>query len=167
MYSDPILKKYIDLIKAKNGEIKAAYQGDPIKIPASSLPCIIVSRQETRAQQITNAEDQHAMGIIITVVSDIRAELSTAVGEDRIAKGISKLYDMVEGRDDATFILKPTSILQILRSNQLVDSAHNLRTDLSSVTRIDYGSTLRQRQPELWSVEARIQIIAQFIQVRA
>jgi hypothetical protein len=47
-----------------------------------------------------------------------------------------------------------------------VDTAHNLRTDLASVTRVDYGQTLRDRAAEQWSIEARVDFIAHFSQVR-
>lgn len=165
MYSDSVLKKYIDIIKASNGKIKAYFQGDPVRIPTSSLPCVIVTKSETRVGQITNAEDEHGMGITITVITDIRQDLSTNENDAALVEGVSSLYDIVEGRND-DYTLKSTSILDILRSNQLLDVANNLRTDLSSITRIDYGQSLRQRQPELWSVEARIEIVAQFIQIR-
>lgn len=165
MYEDPIIKKYIALIKANNGDIRGYYEGDPVKIPASMLPCCIISKSATRVAQTTNAEDAHEIALNITIVSDIRPELSTEESINAIAPGIASLYKLVEGRDD-NYKLLPTSILGILRTNQLVDVANNLRTDLSSVTRIDYGQTLRQRNPEMWSVEARIEIVADFIQIR-
>lgn len=165
MYKDPIIQKYIELIKAKNKDIRAYYEGDPVKIPASMLPCCIISKSQTRAGQVTNAEDGHEIGLNITIVTDIRQELSTDQSINAVAPGIAKLYEIVEGRD-SNYALLGTSILGILRTNQLVDVAHNLRTDLQSLTRIDYGSTLRQRNPEMWSVEARIEIVVNFIQVR-
>lgn len=165
MYSDSILEKYINIIKAANGEFKTFYQGDPVRIPNSCLPCVIVAKSQTQAAQTSSSEDEHSVGIVITVVTDIRAELSTGENDSKIAEGVSKLYDLVEGRN-ADYSLKATSLLDILRSNQLLDVANNLRTDLSTPTRVDYGQTLRQRNPELWSVEARIEIVAQFIQTR-
>lgn len=165
MYNDPIIQKYIELIKSKCGDYKAFYQGDPIKIPASMLPCCIISKTASRAGPLNSAEDQHEIALTFTIISDIRQELSTAEDIAKVAPGIAKLYDLVEGRN-ANYTLKATSILQILRNNQLVDVANNLRTDLKTVTRIDYGQTLRNRNPAMWSVEANVEVLVNFSQVR-
>lgn len=166
MYRDTIIEKYIELIKSKlNGEIKYFYQGDPVKIPASNLPCCIIAKSQTRVAQVTNAEDGHEIGLTITIVADIRNDLSTDNNIASIVPGVATLYKLVEERD-ANYKLTPTSLLGILRNNQLLDPLNNLRTDLSSMTRIDYGENLRQRNPEEWSIEARIEIVANFIQIR-
>jgi hypothetical protein len=164
-YQDPIIQRYIKLIKDNHGDtLKGFYEGDPIKIPASMLPCCIISKNQTRAGQINSADDAHDIWLTITIITDIRQDLST---QDiaQIAPGVSSLYQIVEGRD-SNYKLLTNSILNILRTNQLLDVANNLRTDLTSVTRVDYGQTLRQRNPEMWSTEARIEIVANFIQLR-
>ena len=164
-YTDPIISKYIDLIKANTPAIAAFYQGEPIRIPASSLPCAIISKKETRVGPLTNAEDEHEISMSITVITDLRKDLST---EDNIAKavaGVSTLYDLMEGRND-DYTLKDQSLLGILRSNLLIDGAHNLRTDLNSITRVDYGTTLRSRPQEEYAIEARLDFVCSFSQVR-
>lgn len=165
-YADPIIGKYIDLIKNKNGEIKTFFQGEPTRVAVSMLPACIISKLETRVGVLTNAEDQHEVALRITIITDIRKDLSTDENDATMVEGISKLYEIVEGRDDQTFELKDTSILDILRGNQLVDQAHNLRTDLNTITRINYGETLRGRNPEQWTTEAQVEFVAQFSQVR-
>jgi hypothetical protein len=165
IYQDPVIQKYIDLIKANNGAIKAFYHGEPIRIPQSNLPCAIISKRETRAGQLTNAEDEHGIGMSIIIITDIRKDLST---EDNIAQtvpGVSALYEIIEGRN-ADYTLREDSLLGILRGNILVDAANNLRTDLGSQTRVDYGTTLRDRQQEEWSIEARVDFVAHFTQPR-
>lgn len=164
-YKDPIINKYIEIISANNGVFKAYYHGDPVKIPMSNLPCVIIAKSQTRAAQMTNSQDGHEVGITITVVTDIRSDLSTQDNIDLVVPGLSKLYELVEGRNE-DYTLKDDCILGILRKNQLLDAANNLRTDLTSVTRIDYGENMRQRNPEEWSIEARIEIVANFIQFR-
>lgn len=165
MYSDPVIKKYIDLIHAKCPDIKVFYQGDPIRIGTSVLPCCIVSKIGTRAGFSDSANDEHEMVLHFTVITDIRQELSTAEDIAKVAPGIAKLYDLIEGRN-ADYSLKDSSLLDILRTNQLVDVAHNLRTNLKTATRIDYGQTLRNRNPAEWSVEATVEIVVNFIQLR-
>lgn len=165
-YQDPVIEKYFDLIKAKNGEIKSYYQGEPTRVPVSNLPACFISKTETRLDRETNAEDGHEMYLTLTIVSDIRSELSTSENDAKLVEGVAKLYELMEARDPDTFGLKDTSMLQILRTNQLVDAAHNLRTNLETATRVNYGETLQNRNPEEWRIEARIEFIANFIQIR-
>ncbi len=165
MYSDPILSKYIDLLKTKAGTIKVFFQGEPLRIGASQLPCVIISKRETMVGPHTNAEDEHKVGITLTVVTDIRSDLSTEDAQANVVAGIATLYDLVEGRN-VDYTLKDTSILDILRSNPVVDSTYGLRTDLGTITRVDYGQTLRDRHKEEWSIEATIQLVAHFTQNR-
>lgn len=165
IYSDPIIQKYVELIKANTPAIREFYQGEPIRIPASSFPCAIIAKRETRAGALTNAEDEHGIGMSITIIADVRKDLST---EDNIAKavaGVSTLYDIIEGRNE-DYTLRDDSILGILRSNIILDEARNLRTDLGSMTRVDYGTTLRDRAQDQWSIEARVEFVCSFSQVR-
>jgi hypothetical protein len=48
----------------------------------------------------------------------------------------------------------------------VLDAAKNLRTDLGSMTRVDYGTTLRDRAQDQWSIEARVEFVCSFSQVR-
>lgn len=165
MYADPVLTKYIELIKDKTSAIRTFYQGEPIRIGTSELPCCIISKTATAAGPLNNAEDQHQIGLRITIITDIRQDLSTEDSRAKMVEGISTLYEIMEGRND-NYTLKDTSILDILRSNLTVDAAHNLRTNLGSLTRIDYGTTMRDRSPEEWTTEARLEFEAVFLQDR-
>lgn len=163
MYSDPIIAKYISLIKAKTDVFKSVYQGDPFRIPKSSLPALLISKTQTQFGKLTNAEDAHSIGLTITVITDIRDERSD---DQQITPGIAQLYDIIEGREDTTYQLKATSILDILRTNVVVDAQYNLRTDLGSVTRADYGMTVGKRAPEGYSTEGQVDFIATYSQLR-
>lgn len=164
MYEDPIIKKYIDLIKAACPAVKTYYQGDPIRIPKSNLPAVIIAKSQTNVNVLTNLEDAHAVGLIITVVTDIRDERSD---DQAIAPGIAALYDIIEGREiDGTYKLKATSLLNILRTNQIVDATYNLRTDLGTITRADYGMTLGKRTPDGYATEGQVEFIATYSQAR-
>lgn len=165
-YSDPIVRKYMALIKASTGgKFKAFFEGDPIKVPGVDVPCIIITKLGTRVGVFSNSQDQHEIGMRITVITDVRKDLSTAEDEAKIAAGISSLYDLVEGRNE-DYSLKDGTILDILRSNTLVDAANNLRTDLGTLTSVDYSLTTKGRAAEEWQVEARIDFVAHFVQVR-
>ena len=164
-YKDPISKKYIDLIVGIVGEgfFKGIYYGDPIRIPVSNLPALIISKDETRIGNITNTEDQHLMAFMITVITDIRNDIND---DKAIAPGTASLYDIIEGREEDTLKLKTKSLLHILRNNVDVDTTLGLRTDLGSITRADYGLTIGKREIESWAIEASIEFIAQFTQIR-
>ena len=163
IYRDPVIKKYIDLIESKTKVFRRFFYGDPIRIPASLLPACIISKTETRIGKLTNAEDEHGMQMILTVITDIRAEIKD---ENDIAPGVAKLYEIMEGRDATTLALNTDSILHILRNNILVDATTGLRTDLQTITRADYGMTLGKRDPEAWSVEGQVSFVSHFTQVR-
>lgn len=161
-YTDPVLQAYIRLIQSKTGAFKTFYQGEPIRIPSSNYPCAMISRRQTRVGPTSNAEDGHEMALSITVIADVRSDLSSTDSAEAVVAGISTLYDLIEGRND-DLSLKDESLLAILRSNLIVDEAHVLRTDLGSITTVDYGATLRERAPDAWSIEARVDIVANLI----
>lgn len=163
-YKDPVIRKYIETIKSIVGEsfFKVCYEEDPIRIPASNLPCLIISTNETRVTQITNAEDEHGMSFILTVITDIRQDIQD---DKTIAGSKVKLKEIIEGRDE-NYKLGTKSILHILRNNVNLDVGNNLRTDLTSITRVDYGITVNKRQPEAWGIEAQVEFETHFIQLR-
>jgi hypothetical protein len=165
MYLDPVLAKYIDLIKANTGAIKAFYFGEPIRFPTVDLPCLFISKRVTNVDPLTNTEDQHNMGITMTLVTDIRADLSTQDDIAHVAAGISSLYDIMEGRE-SDYTLKDTSLLGILRSHLIVDGTNQLITDLETITHVDYSRTLANRAPQQWSIQASVDISCKFTQVR-
>ncbi len=162
LYQDPILKKYGDLISAGNKEIRRTFYGDPIRIGSSELPALILAKIDSRISNLDNAQDRHDIRISITLVTDVRDTIS----EDRqMVHGVNSLYNLMEGRQE-NYLLKTDSILYILRHNVEVDPANNLRTDLNSVTRIDYGMTMGKRKVDAWSIEGTLELLATFTQPR-
>lgn len=163
-YTDPIIAKYKDLIyTAMPGVFKSFYQGDPIRIPKSSMPALIISKSQTRVAKFTNAEDQHEVALILSVIVDLRDEIKDDV---ELTPGISQLYDLIEGREDTTYKLKTDTILNILRTNATVDVAYNLRTDLSTITNANYGMTIGKRALDTYAIEGQVEFIATYTQMR-
>lgn len=164
IYKDPILKKYQTLFEAAMpGVFKSFYQGDPIQIPKSSMPAMVMSKSQTRISNLTNAEDQHEIGIILTVITDLRDEISD---DTQMVPGIAQLYAIIEAREEATYALKSGTILDVLRSNIEVDATYNLRTDLGSITTANYGLTVDKRAQQGFAIEGQIEFTATFSQVR-
>lgn len=158
---DPIIKTYFDLIKANAGSFRSYYYGDPVRIPASSLPALIGTRRATSTTWSDSANDEHTMELVFTVVIDIRPNISD---DTTLVPGWNALFDLVEGRDPDTLLLKSQSLLNILRHN--FAPANNLWTSMRTPTRVEYGLVANKRQPGQWSIEAAITTAASFIQLR-
>lgn len=159
---DPIIQKYFDLIKAANPDLKGYFFGDPVRIPASFMPAICGSRRMTSVNYGSSAEDEHSMQLVFTVVSDVRKDISD---ETQLVPGWNTLFDLIEGRDPATLLLKPNSLLYILRHNFAVQSGL-LWTDVRTATKVDYGLVANKRQPGAWSIEAAITTTCTLVQLR-
>ena len=163
MPEDPIIKKYFDLIQANTKAFKGFYYGDPIMIPTSMTPALIGARRATRTKTFTNAEDQHSMTLIFTIVADVRPDIQD---DKQLVAGNNRLYDLMEGRDPTTLLLKSTSLLAILRHNIDIDEAHQLWTDMSTPTQIDYGLVANKRAKPSWSIEGATTTVATLVQIR-
>lgn len=163
-YKDPVITKYIDLIKSKAPDLfKAFYYGDPIRVPISAMPALIISRIATDLTEFTNAEDEHNMQLMFTVITDIRKDISD---DTKIAPGISSLYYILEGRDQVTLQLNPYSLANILRHNVDLYQDVKLYTDVGSKTRITYNMTIGKRQEDMFGIEGSITIVAKLVQLR-
>lgn len=157
---DPIIKKYFDLI-APLKVFKTFYYGDPIRIPQSNLPALIGTRRNTRTSWGDSQNDQHDMQLVFTVVVDVRKEISD---DATLIPGWGTLYDLMEGRDPSTLLLKPNTLLYILRHNFAV--ANNLWTDMKTATGIEYGLVAGKRQVGQWSIEAALTTTCSLVQLR-
>jgi len=161
-YEDTILDKLQTLIDASDGDaITTFYKGDPLMMPKSDLPALLLIKDNTEIGDSSNAEDYHRMNIVITLVVDIRDYvLDTPVN---VHAGDQKLYDIFEGRN-ADFTLKSTSIIDILRSNE--ELGNNAHIDLSVPMNVSYGFTVGKRGQKSWSQEANLSISVYFTQLR-
>lgn len=162
-YSDPVIKKYADLIKSKTSAFRAIYFGDPIRVPTSKLPALIIAKRSSGISYITNAEDRHDVQLVFTVITDLRKDISD---DTSIVAGISTLYDLIEGRDPNTLVLKPESLLSILRHNVDLNQNVQLYTDVSVPTKVDYGMTMGKRMEDHWGIEGTLTITATLVQLR-
>lgn len=162
LYNDPILDKIEQVINADDGgAIKSYFQGDPILIAKSELPCLILSKDTTEVGDESTATDYHRVAVVLTLVSDIRESLGDSPKQTHA--GSSVLYDLMEGRN-ADFTLKATSIVDILRKNHNLNSHANI--DLLTPMTIDYGFTTGKRGEKNMSWEANLSFNIYFTQLR-
>jgi hypothetical protein len=166
LIKDPIIKLYFDLIASKTDKFKGFYYGDPLKIPTSMLPALIGMRRATTAKQFTNAEDQHDLQLVFTVVTDIRKDISD---QTQLVPGWTSIFDLMEGRDPATYQLKPESLMYILRHNVDFAQAQQIWADISAPTKIQYALVMNRRGGTVepaWSIEATISTTVTITQLR-
>jgi hypothetical protein len=163
LYIDPVMEKYAETIKSGTTVFNSVFYGDPIRIGASQLPALVIAKVDTRVSNMTNQEDMHQIRLSFTVVTDIHDTLNE---DSQIVAGTNALYNIMEGRQNGTYQLDPKSLLYILRHNVEIDPANNLRTDLSTMSRVDYGMTMGKRKESAWSIEGTLEITAIFTQVR-
>lgn len=157
------MKKYADLIQGSTQNFKRVYFGDPIRIGASELPALVIAKIDTRVANFSNVEDMHSIRLSFTVITDVR----DTINEDKtMVRGVNQLYNLMEGRQTGTYQLNADSLLYILRHNVELDVGQNLRTDLNTMSRIDYGMTMGKRTEKGWSIEGTLEVTANFTQVR-
>jgi len=162
-YIDPVLKKYADLINTTTKVFKRTYFGDPVRVGSSELPALILAKVDTRVSNFSNTQDQHTVRISLTVITDVR----DSVNDDKtMVRGINSLYDIMEGRQDGTYALKTESLLGIIRHNVELDVAQNLRTDLNTLSTVQYGFTMDKRKQNSWGIEGMLEVSVNFIQNR-
>ena len=170
MYSDPIIQKIFTAIKAKNGEIKKYYEAFPLRICDSELPAIVISKVRTEVASFDQggaaSRDQQSISLVLTLITSVRSELSTANADSDTVAGVAKLYDLMEGRSESDYTLKTTSLLSILRNNLNLDIENNLRIQLEGSMAIDYGEASRDENGEQWTTEANIAFDCHFVQRR-
>lgn len=161
-YSDPIIDKYLELIKANRGDIKKYFNGIVTRVATSECPCIMIGIDSIEVGDFSNVEDEHRVNMILTLVTDIRKNFADTV---RIDNGISKVVEMLTGRGE-DYKLETKSILNILRNNVNIDTGNNLRTDIGTVTAVTPKEVAIGRIPDYWSAEGSIKFQAHFIQER-
>lgn len=155
LYKDPILQAVYALIDAADGGAITTYHyGDPLFLPKSDLPALIGQVDRTEVTDVTNAEDEHRIRYVLTVVTDIRADiLDPQNATDNIHYGYQKLQKIFEERN-ADFTLKSTAIMKILRAN--ANLGNNSHIDLTTLSAIDYGFTFGLRGERTWSWEGTL-----------
>jgi hypothetical protein len=165
LYSDPIVAKYLDLIKTNTNVVKGFYNGFLGMIPASMLPAVMIQVERTEADELSNVEDEHRISLVLTYIADIRPTLIESSGEMPLTNGLNNVLENLVGRE-SNYSLKTTSILHILRNNLNVDTANNLRTDVRSFSVVTPNEIASGRFPGNYSAEGTIRFNAHFLQTR-
>ena len=97
------------------------------------------------------------------MVTDLRKDISD---DTSLVAGVTSLYDLIEGRDPSTLVLKPECLISILRHNVDLNQNVQLYTDVSVPTKVDYGMTMGKRAEDHWGIEGTVTVTATLIQLR-
>ena len=120
VYQDTI-SRILDLCRQSfDGDIHGFYEGDPIEIPKSMLPCIIVEKL-TGTISVTGAPtgfDRQVDSISVRVVYDKSDDLGATDDVDLTER---KLRRFIEARDPDTNRFKAGTLMQLLRTHITVD----------------------------------------------
>lgn len=115
-FQETIIDTLIRILKENQhfAFFRAFYYGDPIKIPSSNLPCIIIEPVETEAAADATGLDSLQQVVEIKLAYDKKNDFGKAPNE---VYGVRKLQEFAEGLDPASNIYDDKTIVGILRKN--------------------------------------------------
>lgn len=124
-YAKTLSQLVLELLRDNlpSGKFKGFYNGDPLAIPQSSLPCICVSNQASRYEFGPTGHDENNRVIVIKAVFNKKDVFGKSPEQANLELLIE---NSVEGIDEETGELSQQTIVGILRRNT------NLGTGLSS-----------------------------------
>lgn len=96
-------------------QFHAFFEGDPIHIPQSLFPCIVVSKVSSTIQTGPTGADENTESIIIKVILNKKDDF----GNNEVNTNMTerRLRHIVEARDATTLQYVPESIMGALRLN--------------------------------------------------
>lgn len=134
-YKD-VVTRIIELLRNAYTEDKvhAFFEGDPIQIADSALPCIIVEKIEGRSTVDATGTDTIAEQISIRLVLNKRDDFGASQEVDMTER---KLRIWAEGRDTTTGYYTTDSLMYLLRTNltlggEVIDSDMDIRYDVNA-----------------------------------
>lgn len=115
-YERPITDEILDLMKTAFGNtFRNYFDGDPVYIGASNLPCLIVDKQKTSINETApTGMVSLAHTIVVQVEFDKRPEFGGQASEVVLKK---KLEQIAEGRDPITKSFGEKTIAGVLQRN--------------------------------------------------
>lgn len=128
---------------------KGYYNGDPIRIPETNLPCVIVEKPKTRVRLGATTQDVLGIQLRIKLVFNKREDFGA---KDDVDLTEQKLERYMEGRHPVTGDYLDSTVLSALRS-------HLTLGGLSINTDVDIDYDLQPRPNRQITSEARANIV--------
>jgi hypothetical protein len=149
-YAETTVDKVIKFLKGDNGSLtgffKSFYYGDPLKIPLSSLPAVVVQLAQTNIGAGPTGMDEIEEKIVIVLMYNKRNDFGKS---DKESSAIRTLEEFAQGVNPTTSLYDANSILGILRT-QFTLNNYIFNQNVS----IDYEPGIRP--DDLLTGEARI-----------
>lgn len=148
-YTDTITR-ILTLLRTTFGEnFKSYYEGDPIQIPKSSFPCIIVEKVATQIAVGATGTDRLTEQLSVRVVLNKSDDYGASDNFDTTER---KLRRLVEARDASTGLFQADTLMHVLRTNITLGSVV-----LDSTIEVLYE--LNPRPEQLVTSEASLSIV--------
>jgi hypothetical protein len=120
-------------------------EGDPIILPQSQMPALLVTEDTTRWEADATGYDKATHTLRIQVVLNKKADFGN---KDQASSLDKKLDEIVQGRDEAGALL-PNTIMGVLRKDFTLEGL-----SIQSIGTVEKGFVARSE--ELTTAEARI-----------
>lgn len=137
------------LKEAFGSTFNAYYEGDPVLIPKSSLPCIIVENVVTAVDQAATSQDEIGEQLSIKVVLNKADDYGKSDDYDSTER---KLRRFIQGRDKVTRHFHHSTLLYVLRKNITLKG-------LALNSRVDISYDLQPRPNQMVTSEANISVV--------
>lgn len=120
-YKLTAVDKVKSLLKAQFGDyFKAYFEGDPVDIPESLLPCVVVQKLNGPVDQTMTGIDNLRSAILIKIIHNKKDDFGAP--SDDVDLTERKNRRIIEGRDATTGYYLTNSIMYILRHNFTLDN---------------------------------------------
>lgn len=116
-------------LEAQGAPFKVFYYGDPVLIPESLMPCIVVDTMTTISEFGPTQFDDLTNDVMVKVIFNKKTDFN-AGSEDFLTK--QKVEYFMEGRDKTTGLYLPNTVQGVLRKNITVeDNASQLTNKIN------------------------------------
>jgi len=137
----------IRTLKDNLGDVMRAYfNGDPVQIAQSLLPCIIVEKENLTVEVGPTGTDERAHRINVKVVFNKKDDFGKMPDEANTQR---RLEDFTEGLNETTGEYDDHTVLGVLRRNFTLGNLVN-----NQIVNVDYGVTPRPQ--DVLTAEANI-----------
>ena len=108
------------LLESTFGDFFRAYfEGDPIDIPQSLLPCLVIEKLNGPVNQTATGLDNNYSNILIKVIFNKKDDFGAQGGDVDLTE--RKIRHIIEGRDPETGGWLPNTIMYVIRHNITLD----------------------------------------------
>lgn len=147
---DTVIDTLIELFKDNfgSGTFKAYFFGDPMDIPKSMMPCLIIDLNSTSYELGPTQFDEIVHDVLIQAVFNKADDFGKPEKEVGVLRD---LHDIVQARDETTGDFLNTSIIGILRRNITIG---NLM--IETIPTVQFGTV--PRPANIITAEAHIQL---------